>query len=230
VTFVQVKRSAAAAEAVLQIQTLVRDGVLEPGERLPPERELAGALGVSRSTLREAIRALVVMNVLVSRHGDGTYVSSLEPELLSQAFSFILETRPALLSHLYEARRVLESACARLAAERITDEELAELERLVELKAATLEAVIERDVALHGAIVRAARNPILTGLSESIGALALDGRRSSASVPGQPRRSKAEHRRIVDALRRRSGDDAAAAMDAHIAGVERSLGRWRRRS
>ena len=229
-TFVQVKRSAAAAEAVRQIQVLVRDGKLEAGERLPPERELAGVLGVSRSTLREAIRALVMMNVLVSRHGDGTYVSSLEPELLSQPFSFILATRPVLLSHLYEARRVLESACARLAAERITAEELAEVERLAELPAADLEAVIARDVAFHGAIVRAARNAILTGLSESIGALALDGRRGSAGVPGQPRRTKTDHRRIADALRRRSGDDAAAAMDAHIASVERSLGRWKRGS
>ncbi len=66
------------------------------------------------------------MNILVSRHGDGTYVSSLEPELLSQPFTFLLETRPALLFYLFEARRVLEAACASLAAERITDEEVAE--------------------------------------------------------------------------------------------------------
>jgi GntR family transcriptional regulator, transcriptional repressor for pyruvate dehydrogenase complex len=228
VTFERVKRSAAAVEAVHEIETLVRSGSLKPGERLPPERELARELGVSRSTLREALRALVMMNVLVSRHGDGTYVSSLDPEMLSRPFSFVLETQPALVSHLFEARRLLEAACARLAAQRITEEELEELDRLAVPRNADPSELIERDVALHTAIIHAARNPILSGLAESIRALGLESRRESAQVPGQAARSHTQHRRIVEALRRRSPDDAAAAMEAHIASVERALMRWRR--
>jgi GntR family transcriptional regulator, transcriptional repressor for pyruvate dehydrogenase complex len=228
VTVEQVKRSAAAAQAVSEIQTLVRNGELLPGGRLPPERELARELGVSRSTLREAIRALVAMNILVSRHGDGTYVSSLEPEMLSQPFAFVLATRPALISHLFEARRLLESACARLAAERITDEELAELERLTETVDAGPDELIDRDVALHTALVRATGNPILAGLAGSIGALGLESRRDSVRVPGQAQRTRAQHKRIVAALRRRAPDEAAAAMDAHLRSVERALARWRR--
>jgi len=107
-----VTRSAAASGAVEHIQQLVQSGELKPGDRLPSERELSRRLGVSRSTLREAIRALVVMNILVPRHGDGTYVSSLEPELLSAPFTFALDTQPALQTHLFEARRVLEMQTA----------------------------------------------------------------------------------------------------------------------
>jgi GntR family transcriptional repressor for pyruvate dehydrogenase complex len=223
-----VKRSAVAAEAVSEIQALVRSGELRPGGRLPPERELARQLGVSRSTLREAIRALVAMNILVSRHGDGTYVSSLEPETLSRPFAFVLETRPALLEDLFEARRLLESACAELAAQRITDEEIAELERLAASGDGSVDDLIDRDVALHTAIVRATRNPILAGLAGSIGALGVDSRRDSARLPGQVRLTRTHHKRIVAALRRRAPAEAAAAMDAHLRSVERALVRSRR--
>ena len=84
-------RDAAATQAVGHIQDLIRRGEVRAGEKLPSERELARILGVSRSTLREAIRALIVMNILVARHGDGTYVSSLEPEVLSAPFTFALD-------------------------------------------------------------------------------------------------------------------------------------------
>jgi len=217
-------RSAAAAGAVEHIQQLVQSGELKAGDRLPSERELARRLGVSRSTLREAIRALVVMNILVPRHGDGTYVSSLEPELLSAPFTFALDTQPALQTHLFEARRVLETACARLAASRITDEELAELDDLA-TDDPDPDALIDRDVELHTAIAHATRNPILLALMGSIGTLALESRRASARLPGQAARSRRDHRAIVAALRRRDSDAAAAAMERHLTGVERAVRR-----
>lgn len=221
-------RTAAASDAVSHIQRLVQRGDLGPGERLPPERELARELGVSRSTLREAIRALVVMNILVSRHGDGTYVSSLEPELLSAPFAFALDAQPALRGSLFEARRVLETACARLAAERIGDDEIVQLERLASTGDADLEELIDRDLELHTAIARATRNPILLGLLGSIGTLGLESRRDSAVLPGQAARTRRHHRAIIAALRRRSPDDAARAMDVHLASVERAVKRSRR--
>jgi GntR family transcriptional repressor for pyruvate dehydrogenase complex len=218
----------AASEAVTHIQQLVQRGELSPGERLPPERELARELGLSRSTLREAIRALVVMNILVSRHGDGTYVSSLDPELLSAPFTFALDTQPTLRASLFEARRVLETACARLAAERIREDEIDELERLAATEQASPEGLIDRDVELHTAIARATRNPILLALMGSIGTLALESRRDSVSLPRQAARTRRDHRAIIDALRRRSPDDAAAAMDEHLASVERAVKRSRK--
>ena len=216
-------RDAAALQAVGHIQAMIRRGDVLPGDRLPSERELARTLGVSRSTLREAIRALIVMNVLVSRHGDGTYVSSLEPDLLSEPLSFAFDTQPALVGHLFEARRILESACTRLAAGRINDQELEKLDELVEDRDGDVDELIDSDLELHTVIAHATRNPILLALMGSIGRLALESRRATVRLPGQAARARRDHRAIVDALRRRDAAAAAEAMDAHLRGVERAF-------
>lgn len=218
-------RDAAASQAVAHIQDLIRRGAVRPGEKLPSERELSRMLGVSRSTLREAIRALIVMNILVSRHGDGTYVSSLEPDVLSAPLTFAFDMRPALVGHLFEARRILETACARLAARRISAQELEKLEELVARDDEDADELIDSDVALHTAIAHATGNPILLALMGSIGQLALESRRTTVSLPGQAARARRDHRRIVAALARRDAEAAAAAMDAHLQGVERAFRR-----
>jgi len=220
-----VSRDTAATQAVGHIQDLIRRGEVRAGEKLPSERELARILGVSRSTLREAIRALIVTNVLVSRHGDGTYVSSLEPDLLSAPLTLAFDTQPALAVHLFEARRILETACARLAARRVEDEELEKLEGLVGARNTDIEELIDSDLALHTAIAHATRNPILLALMGSIGKLALESRRATATLPGQAARTRRDHRAIVQALRRHDPDAAAEAMDAHLRGVERAFRR-----
>lgn len=217
-----IKRSAAAEQAVRRIQELVQGGELAPGERLPPERELARQLGVSRSTLREAIRALVVMNILVSRHGDGTYVS-LEPELLAEPFQFIISISDEALLHLFEVRMVLETECARLAAARIVDGEIEELDRILQDSEAARddpEELLDRDVELHAAIVRATRNPLLIRIMSGVGALALAGRAKTVGLPGVAATSLADHARIVAALRSGSAEAAGAAMAAHLEHVE----------
>jgi GntR family transcriptional repressor for pyruvate dehydrogenase complex len=216
----------AAKQAVDRLRDLILQGELSAGDRLPPERVLACELGVSRSTLREAIRALVVMNVLVSRHGDGTYVSSLEPDLLAEPFELMVSLSDESLFHLFEVRRVLETACAGLAAERISDEELVQFDRILEHSEAARgdsEELLDRDVELHTAIVRATRNPLLIRIMSGVGALALAGRRRTISLPGVADRSLADHARIVSALRRRSPETARAAMEAHLGHVEESF-------
>ena len=216
----------AAKQAVDRLRDLILQGELSAGDRLPPERVLACELGVSRSTLREAIRALVVMNVLVSRHGDGTYVSSLEPDLLAEPFELMVSLSDESLFHLFEVRRVLETACAGLAAERISDEELVQFDRILEHSEAARddpEELLDRDVELHTAIVRATRNPLLIRIMSGVGALALAGRRRTMSLPGVADRSLADHARIVSALRRRSPETARAAMEAHLGHVEESF-------
>jgi GntR family transcriptional repressor for pyruvate dehydrogenase complex len=216
----------AAKQAVDRLCDLILQGELSAGDRLPPERVLACELGVSRSTLREAIRALVVMNVLVSRHGDGTYVSSLEPDLLAEPFELMVSLSDESLFHLFEVRRVLETACAGLAAERISDEELVQFDRILEHSEAARgdsEELLDRDVELHTAIVRATRNPLLIRIMSGVGALALAGRRRTISLPGVADRSLADHARIVSALRRRSPETARAAMEAHLGHVEESF-------
>jgi GntR family transcriptional regulator, transcriptional repressor for pyruvate dehydrogenase complex len=226
-TFETIKRSAAAHEAVRQIRELVEQGELVPGEKLPPERVLAGQLGVSRSTLREAIRALVVMNILVSRHGDGTYVTSLEPELLVEPFRFLPSIADETLLHLFEVRKLLEPACAALAAARIDGHELEQLERILTdtERLDDAEELLGRDLELHTAIVRATRNPILLHVMAGVGRLALAGRRRTVALPGVAAQSLADHQEIVRALARRSPPDAADAMAVHLEHVESAFRR-----
>jgi GntR family transcriptional regulator, transcriptional repressor for pyruvate dehydrogenase complex len=187
---------------------------------------------VSRSTLREAIRALVVMNILVSRHGDGTYVSSLDPGLLAEPFQFMVSISDESLFHLFEVRKVVETTCARLAAERISDEQLADLERILddsEVALGDAEALLDRDVELHAGVVQATQNPLLIQIMSGVGALALVGRRRTFVLPGMAEKSIAEHRDIVTALREHDGEAAAAAMTAHLVRIERAFRHSRER-
>jgi len=111
-------------EAIEKIKGMITSGALRAGDRLPREADLAAELGLSRSSLREAVRALSLVNILDVRRGDGTYVTSLEPRLLLEALSFIVDFhRDDTVLELLRVRRILEPAATAMAAERITDSE-----------------------------------------------------------------------------------------------------------
>ena len=111
-----------------KIRDLIVTGQIQPGDRLPPEQELATRLSVSRSSLREAVRALSQANVLDVRRGDGTYVTSLEPQLLLSGMSFVVDLMSdSTLVEVFEVRRLLEPAATALAAQRITRSHLKHL-------------------------------------------------------------------------------------------------------
>src|SRR4051794_27790489 len=158
-------------------------GELRAGQRLPAERDLAVQLGVSRPSLREAIQALVALNILESRHGEGTFVSALEPRSLAEPIDFLLQVNASSLIALFEARRALEEAAAAMAAVRATDLELAQLDDL--MKAALRHSVdadsfVEHDLAFHELIREHARSPILSSLLDSVNLLAYPGRHEAA--------------------------------------------------
>src|SRR5882724_10262915 len=115
---------AVTAQAIDQIKQLIIDGEFSPGSRLPKEQELAHRLGLSRNSLREAVRALTLIGVLEPRVGDGTYITSLEPELLLAGMGFVsdLLTGPTLLE-LHEVRRILEPVATEMAATRLDDDD-----------------------------------------------------------------------------------------------------------
>src|SRR4051794_16160794 len=114
--------------AIAQIQELIRTGDLPPGAKLPPENELAAQLGLSRSSMREAVKALELIRVLDVRHGDGTYVTSLDPRLLLDGLGFALDlVQDSSILQVVEVRRLLEPVATGLAVERITDEALEQL-------------------------------------------------------------------------------------------------------
>ena len=128
--------------AIDSIRTMISSGQLSPGDQLPPEHELAESLGVSRGSLREAVRALSQINVLDVRRGDGTYVASLEPKELLSGLIFAIELLQASgLTEVLEVRRLLLPPAAALAAQRVTGQQLSDLRALID----ELEDAVEPD-------------------------------------------------------------------------------------
>jgi DNA-binding FadR family transcriptional regulator len=214
-------------DAIDKIQKLIISGSWGPGDRLPKETELAAQLGLSRNSLREAVRALSQLRVLEVRQGDGTYVTSLEPELLLESTGFVshlLVGESAV--ELFEVRRLLEGAAAALAAAR-TDaagkEALrATLERMIE--AETVEALVEADVDFHAVMARATGNTFLTSLLASLSSRTRRARMwRGREVDNALDVTRDEHRRIYEAIVAGDPELARAAAMAHIASGERWL-------
>jgi len=218
--FEAIRRSdAVSSKAIDTIKKMIAQGDLGPGQRLPAERDLASRLGVSRPSLREAIRALVSLNILESRHGDGTFVSSLELELLAEPIDFVLQVNKDSLSALFEARQVLEAGTASLAAERATDLELAHLEVFVRQARGGIdspEVFIEHDMDFHERVSKAAKSPILSSMLGSIRTLAYVGRKETAKDATLRARALTDHENVVKALKARNPQAAYDAMSAHL--------------
>jgi DNA-binding FadR family transcriptional regulator len=211
-------------QAIDEIKGMIISGELRPGDRLPKESDLAARLGLSRNSLREAVRALTLIRILETRQGDGTYVTSLEPDILLETIGFVADFhQDRTLLHVLEVRRVLESSATALAAQHATDAELGALETLVgEMGACeTVEAFVENDLAFHRTIAVASHNPVLASLLDSF-----SSRTSRARVwrgvtqAGAIEQTKADHQAIYEALAHRRADVAAGLAIAHIAGVE----------
>lgn len=215
------------AEAIDKIRERIVSGDWGPGDRLPKESELAAELGLSRNSLREAVRALSQLRVLEVRQGDGTYVSSLEPGLLLESTGFIshlLLGDTAL--DLYEVRRILEAAAASLAAARIDEEEKQELGRSLERmrQAQGVEDLVEADVAFHAVIANAAGNAVLTSLLDSLATRTMRVRLwHGRAADGVLDETREEHRRIYEAIVEGDPELARATVTAHIASGERWL-------
>jgi GntR family transcriptional regulator, transcriptional repressor for pyruvate dehydrogenase complex len=217
-------------DAIAKIQRMIVSGELKPGQRLPPEKELSEALGLSRSSLREAVKALELVHVLDVRRGDGTYVTSLEPELLLGAVSFVVDMHAdTSLVELLEVRRLLEPAAAALAAARASDDDLDALAPLLEIddENSDVEALVAHDLAFHAAISRLGGNAYLASLLQALSSGTVRVRVwRGLSQEGSVRRTLDEHAAILDALRRRDPALVHTLVSAHVEGVER----WLRRS
>jgi len=221
--FRSLQKNPVGLQAVEMIKRMVIEGELRPGQALPAERELAAMLGISRPSLREAIRALTAMNILESRQGDGTFVTSLDAEILSQPISFLLQLDSSAIVALFEVRRMLEVDATALAADRITDEQLDELDRLVSEANEVIgepEAFLQYDFEIHSVIIQAVQNPILTSLCSSIAHLSVESRRRTAEIASVRRMAHDHHSQIIAALRSRDRDSARHAMAEHLSEIE----------
>jgi GntR family transcriptional repressor for pyruvate dehydrogenase complex len=208
-------------EAIIKIRDLIQSDQLAPGSRLPPEPQLSAQLGLSRSGLREAIKALELARVVDVRRGDGTYVTSLAPRLLLEGFGFAVDLlRDDSLPQIMEVRRLLEPAATGLAATRISDGQLDELGELLDrMRAAAgdAEQLIRYDTAFHRTVAAATGNESLTSLLEGLSGRTLRARlwrgMISADASG---RTIAEHEAIYRALRSRDQLLAQSTALVHV--------------
>jgi GntR family transcriptional repressor for pyruvate dehydrogenase complex len=210
--------------AIEQVRLLITTGELIPGQRLPPEAELAESLGTSRSTVREAVRALVTARVLDVRRGDGTFVTSLRPELLLAGIGAAAD----LLQHgftleLLQVRRILEPAATAMAATRITDVTLAELDACLHQMsiAPSHEELVQFDEEFHHLVATASGNATLASMLNGVSSRTTRGRAWRGVIEaGATERTISEHAGILEALRARDPRVAEAAALLHVSTTE----------
>lgn len=213
--------------AIEKIKQMIVAGELRPGDRLPREADLADRLGLSRSSLREAVRALSLIHVLDVRQGDGTYVTSLSPNLLLDAMAFVVDFhRDDTVLQFLEVRRIIEPAAAAMAAVRMSEDAISKLDLIMDAVGpdTNVEDLVARDLEFHRLIAEGSENPVLCSLVESLSgpthrARVWRGLTQEAAVS----RTLAEHRAIVEAIRARQPDVARSWATVHVAGVEQWL-------
>jgi GntR family transcriptional repressor for pyruvate dehydrogenase complex len=214
-------------KAIARIRELIQSGELVPGSKLPPEQELAAQLGLSRNLMREAVKSLAVARVLEVRRGDGTYVTSLQPDLLLGGLGSaveLLQGDNGTLLHLMEVRRLFEPVATALAATRIVDHGLTDVKRHLDAMREArddVELLNHHDAAFHRAVIAATGNETLVSLLEGISSQTLRARIWRGLVDGAAAgRTLAEHEAIYLALVARDGPLAQAAALMHVSNTE----------
>ena len=218
-------------EAAEQIADKVRAGELRSGDKLPPERDLAVTMEISRPTLREAVKVLVEAAVLEVRRGPGggMFVASdvVPVELIRQRSS----DRRGEVDQVLEARRLVEPGVARLAAARATEEDFAAMERSIDVMQQIVDGgyghqdedrFLQLDMQFHLAIARAAGNPTVETLMRTLLRDLEIARDMAMHLPAVPEWTIGIHRRTLDALRGGDEDEVAAVMDEHLGQLERT--------
>ena len=214
-----VRREGLAEQVARQLLGLIRSGNLRPGDALPPERELAQQMGVSRPVIREALRALSTFGLLRIQHGGGSTVTAVEPESLIGPLSLCLALSDRDLPHILEARAAVELAVVRNAARNVTDQAVAALrENLRRQRAAQgdVDTCLELTDAFRQTILDACGNPFLVALAKSLEIVARRARLLYIREPNQIRSHLDRHERIVEGLASRDPDRAAAALTEHL--------------
>ena len=208
-----------AEEIADRIRVLILDGTFPPGQPLPGERQLAERFGVSRGSIRDALRTLETIGLLVTRHGQGTFPQELDVDRLVAPLASVLSYRFDLQDELMDVRRMFEPAVARVAATRVTEEDLADLERILDSqrkKLRTGRSAIIEDTAFHQVLARATRNRVVVSIMATLNDLLVESRKLTLKQTGRPGRSILGHEAVVAALRRHDPSAAAEAMRDHI--------------
>jgi GntR family transcriptional regulator, transcriptional repressor for pyruvate dehydrogenase complex len=224
ITYRAVKTSRLYEQIVQQVEESILKGQLKPGDQLPAERDLAQRFGVSRTAVREAVKALREKGLVEAYTGRGTFVTNGTSQSIRQSLNLITKINQADGSlHLAELRRILEPEIAALAAPRIDEQLLSTMREAVAAMDEGLhnrEKYIEADLDFHLALAEAADNPLILALIDSIVELLREQRSSIFDVKGGPERGQFHHKRILKAVERRDPEAAKKAMGDHLNQVQ----------
>src|SRR5512142_1221890 len=214
-----VRTSRLYEQIVQQIEDTILKGNLKPGDQLPAERDLAEQFGVSRTAVREAVKALREKGLVEAYTGRGTFVTNGTLHAIRQSLDLMVKIGQADgATQLVEVREILEPEIAALAADRAEEQHLAALREAVAIMDASLEdaeAFIEADLDFHLALAEAAGNPLILSLIDSIVGLLREQRTGIFQVEGGPERGQHHHKQILHAVVSRDSDAARKAMRAH---------------
>ncbi|MBV9573835.1 MAG: FadR family transcriptional regulator [Acidobacteriales bacterium] len=223
-----VRTSRLYEQIVRQIEDSILKGALKPGDQLPAERELAQNFGVSRTAVREAVKALREKGLVEAYSGRGTFITNGTTQAIRQSLDLVSRIgQQEGLSHLAELRQILEPEIAGLAAVRIEEQLLATMRESLVIMDHNLEdpdAYIEADLDFHLALAEAAANPLVLSLLDSIVGLLREQRLRIFRVEGGPERGQYHHKRILAAIESRDPEKARAAMRAHLTQVGEDSG------
>jgi GntR family transcriptional repressor for pyruvate dehydrogenase complex len=207
-------------QIVQQIEDSVLNGSLKPGDQLPAERDLAQRLGVSRTAVREAVKALREKGLVEAYSGRGTFITDGTSQAARQSFDLMIKIgQQDNSTHLAELRLILEPGIAALGAARVQEPELVAMREAVAVMDRAQRdpgAYIEADLDFHLALAEAAANPLILSLIDSIVGLLRDQRIKIFNVEGGPQRGQVHHKRILEAVERHDPEMARGAMRAHL--------------
>ncbi|HEX4285796.1 MAG TPA: FadR/GntR family transcriptional regulator [Terracidiphilus sp.] len=206
-------------QVVNHVRALIENGTLHPGDKIPPEREFARSLKISRASLRTGIGHLAAMGVMKIRHGVGTFVADGPPDFGKASLSLMGALHGFQTWQMFEARIILESSLASLAAERGKEEHHTALAEEVAEMFATIDAPIDyliHDVLFHRIIAQASGNPILAAVMETVTSSMYDKRRKTVERATDLRESAEMHREIFRAIRGRKPREARDLMEKHL--------------
>lgn len=215
-----VRTSRLYEQIVQQIEESILKGDLKAGDQLPAERELAQRFGVSRTAVREAVKALREKGLVEAYSGRGTFITDGTSQAVRQSLDLMVKIgQPEGSTHLAEVRAILEPEIAALAASRAQDSDIATMREAVAVMdraGQDPDAYIEADLDFHLALAEAASNPLILSLLDSIVGLLREQRLKIFKVSGGPERGQFHHKRILEAMERRDPDRVREAMKAHL--------------
>lgn len=223
----QITRTRVSEEAIEQIKELIITQNLEPGDQLPSERHLVEVFGISRASIREALRILEILGLVEVKPGKGVYVRSLTGDLF-MPLSSLLSAHKETLHHHFEARLVLEPAAAALAARRANESDLAQMKRTMDnfqenLENDNLVGLIRADIEFHRLIANATNNRTIEVLMNTITRRDVTGWKMSLRTKRRPAKTVPEHRSIFEAIAAGDEKRARSAMKSHLKAAIQNL-------